>query len=120
MTQIPKERRGRGRPPLHDPDVVKSFLAEREATGESLSSLSARSGMPAGTLAYRSRQMEQLPSEHQEFVEIAIEEACTARVAHSCPSIIVQAQSGSREIVVPHGFDAYELRRLIETLEESC
>ncbi len=120
MTRIPKERRRRGRPPLHDPDDVKGFLAEREATGESFSSLSARSGIPAGTLAYRSRQMEQLPSEHQEFVEIAIEETCSARVAYSRPSIIIQARSGSREIVVPHGFDAHELRRLIETLEESC
>lgn len=115
----------RGRPRLHDPDVIARLLAERAATGESLVALAARSGIPSGTLSgYASRERSNRRQEVSPFVEVmttATEDAPVERsVVPTVFCVIVEAGGVQRHVLVPAGFDDRELLRLVAVLESRC
>lgn len=109
-------------PRRHDPAVIRRLLAERESTGESYATLSARSGIPVGTLASWQAQARRRASTPTPFVEVIVKDE--AKPADG-GGFVVRVRAGAagavqREIIVPHGFDASELRRLLVALEEPC
>jgi len=115
----------RGRPRIHDSDLIARLLAERATTGESYAALSVRSGIPTGTLSgYAARRR----TDHQRgispFLElVATEDASDALESHATPAafaVIVDAGDVRRHVIVPAGFDERELHRLVRVLESRC
>ena len=103
--------------------MIRRLLAEPETSGESYASLSRRSGIPAGTLAWWAHRDRQGDSGRSTaFVELRVKDDCGAdAAARPTPDILtvaVSADGRRREILVPPGFDAGELRDLIAVLEE--
>jgi transposase-like protein len=113
---IPRTRRSS----THDPALIARLLAERARSGASFSALSARSGIPAATLAWHAHRQRQLESSAEPtFVELV------PAVRVDAPRVVelrirVATEAGEREIVVPPGFDASELLRVIQVLEAAC
>ena len=104
---------------IYDPDLVARLLSERESSGETYVSLSARSGIPAPTLRWHGGRRGRMSG--SKFVEVTVAED---RTPLSTPPpdlrVIVHADERLREVVVRAGFDASELRRLVGALEQSC
>ena len=129
MTAKRREAGRRGRPPVHDPDTVARLLAERASTGESYAALSERSGIPIGTLSgHASRRRASHRRAASRFLEIvatdgsrdAIEDGVDDRAVPASFGVIVDADEARRHVIVPVGFDAQELRRLVAALESRC
>jgi hypothetical protein len=125
MTTRKHKRRGPGRPPIHDPEEIRELLAEREYTGESFAALAARSGIPAGTLASRSRQAALATRKRGErqgaFVEVVVAgEPAEARRVSEAFEVVVGPVDSPRRVLIPAGFDASELQRLVAALEYRC
>jgi hypothetical protein len=128
MATKKRKRRGPGRPPIHDSKEIRKLLAERERTGESFAALSARSGIPAGTLSSRSRQARTArgsegarDARRSAFVEVVVarDPANEASVSEAF-EVVVETAGRLRRVLVPMGFDASELHRLVEALERRC
>lgn len=118
MAEHKKQRRHGGRH-IYDPALVDQLLAEREQSGESYVALSSRSGVPAPTLGWHSRRRKR--GARSKFVEVVITPSdAEVAVVHAAPDlrVAVLPHAGGREVIVPRGFDADELRRLITALEQ--
>jgi hypothetical protein len=111
-------------PARHDPARIRRLLAEREKSGESYGSLSRRSGIPIGTLAsWMHRERQRDPGRSAAFVELRVRKDDGDAEIVPCPTpdaftVVVSAVGRRREILVPPGFDADELRAVIAVLEE--
>ena len=121
MTKPHGKQRGPGRPPVHDPAVIQRLLSEREHTGETYVQLEARSGIPAGTLSSHARSAAQTAAKRSAFVEVIVADDGHRQGADSDAFEVIIASVGeSRRVLVPTGFDASELRRLVDALEDRC
>jgi len=100
--------------------VIRQLLSERDQSGETLGDLEARSGIPVGTLSRWSRRLARDVSERSNFVEVVVTEDARLAEFNAKLAIVISSPLGSRHVLVPSGFDALELRRLIETLEDQC
>jgi hypothetical protein len=103
--------------------VIRRLLAEREKSGESYASLSRRSGIPTGTIAsWAHREQRRGRGGSPAFVELRVkDDGGTDLAPRPTPDVLtvaVSVQGRRREILVPPGFDADELRDLIAVLEE--
>lgn len=122
MIQRKEKRKGRGRPPVHDPDLIRALLAEREHSGETYVDLETRSGIPAGTLSAWSRRLRSAASELPPFLEIELPGLGSAdEIAQSSGfELVVDTSHGSCRVLIAAGFDSGELKRLLATLEARC
>ena len=112
---------GSGRPVRHDPASIRRLLTDRERSGESYASLSRRSGVPVGTLAWWAHRERQRGSGGASaFVELRVKDAVPSPPSESNRgfTVLVGTERRVREIVVPPGFDADELRKLVAILED--
>ena len=93
----------------------RQILAEQRASGLSVAAFARERGLSAWTLYdWRRRLGEQaVPQEKPEFVQVMV-----APSASRASTIAVELEAGMR-VHVPAGFDAAELRRLLEVLA-SC
>jgi transposase-like protein len=106
----------------HDPALIRRLLAEHRATGASYASLAERAGIPVGTLAWWAhRERRAASSVASPFVEVRVkEDARTDPERSTAFAVDVEPGSQIRRIMVPTGFDAAELQRLVAALESSC
>lgn len=108
-------------PVRHDPARVRRLLAEREESRESYAALSRRSGIPVGTLAsWAHRERQRDPAAASAFVEVRVKDEGRSSPLSSSRDlkVVLEVDGRQREIVVPPGFDADELRDLVAVLEE--
>lgn len=122
MSRKTTSRSRGGRPPIHDQALIRRLLVERERTGESYASLSARSGIPAGTLMSWSHRRGRKKGRPSSFVELVVAEDELSEPGPVAPAfdIVLKAGGVERVVSVPAGFDAADLQRLIKVLEETC
>jgi len=120
MAEDVKRVRRQGRH-LYDPALVARLLAERDQSGETYKALSTRSGIPEATLGWHGRRRRGSPG--SKFVEFVVNRAeRDGAAAQEIPDLRVAVRPGDvvHEVIVPRGFDADELRRLITALVRGC
>jgi hypothetical protein len=100
--------------------VIERLLTERATKGTSLAALSARSGIPTGTLSYWSwrlrRELRTHASATSSFVELVAAPSHGERPADRDGMLEVELHGGCL-IRVGAGFDPEHLRRVIAALE---
>ena len=118
MTRRIQKRRGR--PPVHDPVLIRKLLSERKESGETYAELERRSGIPTSTLARWSRRLAESLARQSDFVEVVIGGDDGGEGGPVPFEIVVPSLGGPPHVVVPAGFDALELQRLLAVLEGRC
>jgi len=101
-----------------DPERMRRLLARRERHGWSWAELSRRSGMPVWKLRWWHRRLARkrpATRSRRAFVPVKVIESRAA----GCSPLEVITPSGFR-ILVPGGFSAEDLRRVVEALEPAC
>jgi len=101
--------------------LIEALLREREREGTSLARLARRSGIPLGTLSYWSWRRRRGP--RSAFVDVVVDARAAEDRAWGGGSEVSPFEivlSGGRRLVVPPGFDADELRRLLRAAEDAC
>lgn len=101
------------------PDWYSSVLERQAESGLSVMEYAARAGMSAWTL-YEWRRRLSLPANNARTTSPKLIEVAVAQPRlTAAEGLVVRLGDGRRSIAVPPGFDAGDLRRLIEVLE-SC
>lgn len=112
----------------HDPALIESLLARREAEGIGLVRLSRESGIPFGTLSYwswRRRQRSVTPEAGPRFAEVVVLPRVaapreSAGVATPGLPMFEVALTNGRRVTVAAGFDDGDLRRLLTIAEATA
>jgi hypothetical protein len=97
---------------------MKVLLSRRERRGWSWAELSRRSGLPVWKLRWWQRRLEPPgPTRRPRRSFLPVQVVAASRRAS--PALELRTRSGVH-VVVPAGFDAEHLRRVLEVLEASC
>lgn len=97
-----------------------SVLEQQAESGLTVTDYAARMGVSAWTLyVWRRRLRAVRSSKHSTVRPKLIEVAVGRPTAPGTEGLLVRVGDGRRSVVVPCGFDAGELRRVLEVLE-SC
>jgi len=95
---------------------MRRLLARREREGLTLAELARRARIPVGTLAWWSSRLRRQEAESSVgFVELKPEAGVARGLGGDCRLEVVLACD--RRVLVPPGFDAIELQRLVRALE---
>ena len=95
---------------------MRRLLARREREGLTLAELARRTRIPVGTLAWwSSRLRRERGVEPVGFVEL--KPAADGAKVPGREGLLEVVLAGGRRVLVPPGFDAGELQRLVRALE---
>lgn len=100
-------------------EEMRRLLARRQREGLTFAELSRQTRIPVGTLAWWSSRLRSEPAgDRAGFVELTaeVEPQVQSRGGGRLEVVLV----GGRRLIVPCGFDAGEVLRLVRALEAGC